>query len=64
MFVVVEYEKDKLDYKADNYVGCISKYITDIENTWEFVNDRYSEIDKFIKTIKEIIQNREEKEAV
>jgi hypothetical protein len=64
MFVIVEYDKKKINYKVENYVGCISKYITDIENTWEFVNDRFSEIDKFIKTIKEIIENREESEAV
>lgn len=56
-FVIVEYQKD-LDYVVDDYIGYVNKYITDVENSWEFVMDRFSEIEDFIYVMKNMIETK------
>lgn len=57
-FVIVEYDKN-IDYVIDDYIGYVNKYITDVENSWDFVFDRHSEIEDFIYIMKSIIKAKE-----
>jgi hypothetical protein len=58
-FVIAKYDRANIDYEADDYIGYVNKYITDVENSWEFVMDRFSEIEDFIYIMVNMIEAKE-----